>query len=106
MNLDDLIKGVENFRKFDEQLDWLRNESFLHMIILKELGHKQEYDAYLEKCKADPLWYSFYANFHLKFWFKELEEQGKLRIGKKIEAHEEGEWHYEGQLDENDLCCG
>ena len=52
------------------------------------------------------IWYSFYANFHLKFWFDDLRREGKLKKGKKTLTTEEGEWSYEGEIDENGAACG
>ena len=49
------------------------------------------------------IWYSFYANYHLKFWFEDLKRDGGLKQGKKTIG--DG-WSYEGQIDESGAACG
>lgn len=74
----------------------------MYWIVIKYAGLKSEYEAQVEKCKSSPIWYSLYANYHLKFLFDDLQKEGKLKQGKKnIDG-----WEYEGQIDESGLACG
>ena len=53
------------------------------------------------------IWYSFYANFHLKFWFEDLNRDGVLKLGKKkLIDKDSNEWNYEGQIDKKGVACG
>ena len=74
-----VIKGLSTKGTTSSQLEWLKNETFLYWMILKYAGCKKEYEAFVEKSKSSVFWYSFYANFHLKFWFDDLNLEGLLK---------------------------
>ena len=74
-----VIKGLDNEHSGKSQLEWLKNETFLYWMVLKYAGCKNEYEAFVEKSKSSVIWYSFYANFHLKFWFDDLQREGSLK---------------------------
>ena len=67
-----VIKGLGNKQTAKSQLRWLKNETFLYWMVLKYAGCKKDYETYLEKSKNSVIWYSFYANFHLKFMLDDL----------------------------------
>ena len=105
--VDRAVKGLANKKTAKSQLEWLKNETFLYWIVLKYAGSTKEYDAYVKKSRNSVIWYSFYANFHLKFWFEDLRREGKLKQGKKKLITKDGtEWSYEGEIDETGAACG
>ena len=104
--VDRAVKGLANKKTAKSQLEWLKNETFLYWIVLKYAGSTKEYDTYVDKSRNSVIWYSFYANFHLKFWFEDLRREGKLKQGKKQLTTKDGEWSYEGEIDEAGAACG
>ena len=107
VGVDRCVKGLASKRTAKSQLEWLKKETFLYWIVLKYAGCTKEYQEYVEKSKnGSPFWYTFYANFHLKFWFEDLKRDEALKEGKKKITCNGKEWDYEGPVDENGVACG
>ena len=74
-----VIENLKDKHTVRSQREWLKNETFLYWMVLKHAGCKDEYEAFVKKSKDSVIWYSFYANFHLKCWFDDLKREGSLK---------------------------